>query len=84
VIPRVLGESLRVWNPSEVPSSGTSYASPDSAAGEWAWVRQIAVFRGIQITEGLLQKRFRALWVVNIEAGRMVACVNFEERRAIK
>jgi hypothetical protein len=47
-------------------------------------VRQIAVFRGIQITEGLLQKRFRALWVVNIEAGRMVACVNFEERRAIK
>ena len=42
---------------------------------EWPWVRQSAVFSGIPIAEGLFEKRFRAVSVVNIETGRVVAFV---------
>jgi hypothetical protein len=47
-------------------------------------VRQSAVFSGIPITEGLLEERCRAVWVINIETGRLVAFVNIEDGRAIK
>ena len=47
-------------------------------------MRQSAVFSGIPITEGLLEERCRAVWVVNIETIRVVAFVKFEDARAIK
>ena len=51
---------------------------------EWPWLRQSAVFSGIQITERPLEERCRAVWVVNIETGRLVAFVKIEDGRAIK
>jgi hypothetical protein len=47
-------------------------------------VRHSAVVSGIPITEGLLEEGRRAVWVVNIETGPLVACVIFEDGRAIK
>ena len=47
-------------------------------------MHQSAVFSGIPIAEGLFEKRCRAVWFVNIETGRLVSFVNFEDRRAIK
>jgi hypothetical protein len=38
----------------------------------------------IPITERPLEERFRAVWVVNIDTGRAVAFVKFEDGLAIK
>ena len=51
---------------------------------EWPWVRQSAVFSGIPTAEGLFEKRCRAVCFANIETGRLVSFVNFEDGRAIK
>ena len=45
---------------------------------------QSAVFSGVPIAEGLFEKRCRAVWFVNIEAGRVVPFVKFQVGRAIK
>jgi len=47
-------------------------------------VRQSAVFSGVQITERPLEERCRAVRVVNLETGRVVQFVKFEDGRAIK
>jgi hypothetical protein len=51
---------------------------------DWPWMRQSAFFIRIPITEGLFEKRCRAVCFVNIETGRAVSFVNFEDGRAIK
>jgi hypothetical protein len=43
-----------------------------------------ADFSGIPITERPIEERCRAVWVINIEPGLVVACVIFEDGRAIK
>jgi hypothetical protein len=47
-------------------------------------VRQSAVFSGIPIAEGLVEKRCRAAWFANIETGRLLSVVNLEDGRPIK
>jgi hypothetical protein len=47
-------------------------------------VRPSADFRGIPITERPIEERGRAVWVINIEPGLVVACVILEDGRTIK
>jgi hypothetical protein len=47
-------------------------------------VRKSAVLSGIGITQRLLEERCRAVSVVNIEAGRVVAFVKLKDGRAVK
>jgi hypothetical protein len=47
-------------------------------------VRKSAVLSGIRITQRLLGERCRAVSVVNIETGRVVAFVKLKDGRAIK
>ena len=63
---------------------GTPYPISQLCLPEWPWVRQSAVFSGILIAEGLFEKRCGAVCFVNIETGRLVSFVNFEDGRAIK
>ncbi len=65
------------------PDSANTIPISQLCLPEWPWVRQIAVFIGIPIAEGLFEKRRRAVWFVNIETGRLVSLVTFEDGRAI-
>ena len=47
-------------------------------------MRKSAVLSGIRITQRLLEERCRAVSVVNIETGRVVAFVKLKDGRAIK
>ena len=47
-------------------------------------MRKSAVLSGIRITQRLLGERCRAVSVVNIETGRVVAFVKLKDGRAIK
>ena len=47
-------------------------------------MRQSAVSNGTPITERPLEKRCRAVWVVNIQTGRVVAFVKLKDGRAIE
>ena len=51
---------------------------------ERPWVRKIALFNGIPITERPLEERCRAVRVINIQTGRVVAFEKLKDGRAIE
>jgi hypothetical protein len=50
---------------------------------KWPSVQQVAVLSGIPIAEGPLEEHCRRAWVVNIESGRAVASVMFDDGREL-
>ena len=62
---------------------GTPYLSPNSACWNGRGCVK-AVFSGIPTAEGLFEKRCLAVCFANIETGRLVSFVNFEDGRAIQ